>query len=335
MKILEKIFSVKNEYINNKKYKIITILGLKIKKTVSSKFIQINNEKYKRELTLDEKIFYLKTIFKNTLGYELNLNEPKTFNEKLQWLKLYDHNPLMTICADKYKIREYIEEKIGGDYLIPLIGVWDNPDEIDFDSLPNQFVLKVNWGSGQNIIVKDKTKLNIEEVKEKIKTWLKPESNHYYMGLEWGYKNIPAKIIIEKYIQQGGEPLQDYKFFVFNGVPKILSITIDSYDYSKMCINYYDMDFNLLPYTNSYPQAKYELKKPKHYEKMLEIINKLGNGFNFVRIDFYDTQERLYVGEFTFYPGCGLDKFDPIEWDYKLGEMLILPLKSQDEQEVK
>ena len=142
----------------------------------------------------------IKKQFKEALGYELNLENPKTYNEKLQWLKLYYHNPLMTKCADKYLAREYIKEKIGEEYLVPLIGVWDKVEDIDFNSLPKQFVLKVNWGSGQNIIVKDKSKLNIEETKNKLNGWLKPFSNHYYYSYEWQYKDIEPKIICEKNI---------------------------------------------------------------------------------------------------------------------------------------
>ena len=151
-KFLEKIFSVTNEHKNNRKYKVVNVLGIKFKKGQMSKFDKINTEKYHRELTLEEKRYYLQYQFKNALGKNLDLDNPKTFNEKIQWLKLYDDNPLKTTCADKYKVRDYVKDKIGEEYLIPLLGVYDNPDEIDFDSLPNQFVLKVNWGSGQNII---------------------------------------------------------------------------------------------------------------------------------------------------------------------------------------
>lgn len=275
-------------------------------------------------LTKEQERYILEKQFKWATGYKLNLDNPKSFNEKIQWLKLNYKNPLLTKCADKYAVREYVKEKIGEEYLIPLLGVWDSPDDIDFDALPNQFVLKVNWGSGQNIIVKDKSKLNIEEAKEKLRNWMKPECNHYWMGLEWCYKDIQPKIICEKYIEQIGGAVYDYKFFCYNGNPLNMYIAVDSYDYSIMCINYYDKDYNLLPFFKHYPNTEMPIKKPVFWDKMLELSRVLSQELPFVRVDFYDTGHQIYFGEMTFYPGCGVDKFEPVEWDYKFGDMIDL-----------
>lgn len=317
------------KYKNNFR-RIVNILGIKIKyknrkKYHSFLFEQIRkNLRFSPDLSLDMKKFYLIEMGKKSLHYTMNLDNPKTFNEKLNWLKLHYHNSLLTICADKYKMRSFVEKEIGKEFLIPLIGVWDNVEDIDFQKLPSKFVLKVNWGSGQNIICKDKSQLNIDEVKRKLKKWMEPQSNHYYYSFEWCYKDIRPKIIAEEYIEQLNSEVYDYKIFCFNGKPEILYIAVDSYDYKIMRINYYDTDFNLLPFIKHYPNTKEALQKPRFYKKMLEISKKLSKQFPFVRIDFYDTGSKVYVGEITFYPGGGLDAFEPYEWDEKLGNMMKL-----------
>lgn len=320
---LKKIFSIRNEYKNDRKYKVLNILGLKVKKRKMSKLDKINIEKYRRELTLDEKKYYLQTQFKNRTGYNLNLDNPKTFNEKLQWLKLYDHNPLMTICADKYKVRDYVKDKIGEEYLIPLLGVWDNPDEIDFSSLPNQFVLKVNWGIGQNIIVKDKSQLNVRDAKEKLRNWLRPESNHYYPGLEWSYKNIKPKIICEEYLEQLNGDLYDYKFLCYNGIAKNLFVVSDRF--RNKYIDFYDVNWERLPFTRVFNNSPKGINKPDNFDKLIQLSEKLAKPFTFVRVDFYSIENKIHFGELTFYPGNGVESFEPIEWDYKLGDLIELP----------
>ena len=272
--------------------------------------------------------YCLKEQFKRHLGYPLDLRHPKTFNEKLQWLKLHEHNPLITKCADKVAVRDYIKEKIGEEYLVPCLGVWDNPNDIDFDKLPNQFVLKVNWGSGQNIIVKDKTSLDITDVRNKLAAWMAPESNHYFAFFEWGYKDIKPKIICEKYIEESeNKPVSDYKFFCYHGQPKYMYVAVDSFNYKRMRINYYDCDFNKLPLTRHYPNTDYDIPKPKKWDRMIELSKILSEPFLFVRVDFFIVGNSLKVGELTFYPGAGLDAFEPTEWDYKFGNPLKLPLR--------
>lgn len=273
-------------------------------------------------LTKKQERYILEKQFKWATGYNLNLDNPKSFNEKIQWLKLNYRNPLLTKCADKYKVREYVKEKIGEEYLIPLLGVWDSPDDIDFESLPNQFVLKVNWGSGQNIIVKNKSKLNIEETKEKLRNWMKPESNHYYMGLEWCYKNIEPKIIAEKFMQQLNGDLYDYKFLTYSGKVKNLFIVSDRFN--KKYIDFYDREYNRLPFKRLYNNSPNGISKSNNFEKMIMLAEKLADNLPFVRVDFYSVESQIYFGEMTFYPGNGTEPFEPFEWDYKFGEMIDL-----------
>lgn len=273
-------------------------------------------------LTIEQEKYILEKQFKWSTGYKLNLDNPKSFNEKIQWLKLNYKNPLLTKCADKYTVREYVKEKIGEEYLIPLLGVWDNPDEIDFDSLPNQFVLKVNWGSGQNIIVKDKSKLNIIEAKEKLRNWMKSKNNHYWMGLEWCYKDIQPKIIIEEYMQQLDGDLYDYKFLTYGGKVKNLFIVSDRF--KNMHIDFYDREYKRLPFKRLYENSSSGIPKSNNYEKMIELAEKLAENLPFTRVDFYSVEDKIYFGEMTFYPGNGMEPFEPREWDYKFGEMIDL-----------
>lgn len=276
-------------------------------------------------LTEDEMRYCLEEQFKNTVAYPLNLDNPQTFNEKLQWLKLYYHrhpNPLMTKCADKVAVRDYIKEKIGEEYLIPCLGIWDNPDQIDFDKLPNQFVLKVNWGSGQNIIVKDKSKLDIDATKNQLAQWMKPEQNHYFHFFEPCYKNIQPKIIAEKYLNFTAD-LLDYKIICYNGVPQNLFVCSERC--TDLKVTFFDLDWKRLPFIRKYPSSKKEIKCPQHFKEMLKISKILAKPFPFVRVDFFCLKDKLYIGELTFFPGAGHEKFDPVEWDKKLGDLLVLP----------
>ena len=281
----------------------------------------------------------IKEQFRNALGYELNLENPKTFNEKLQWLKLYYHDPLITKCADKYLVREYIKETIGEEYLIPLIGVWDKVEDIDFDKLPNQFVLKVNWGSGQNIIVKDKSKLDIEEAKNKLRYWMQPTSNHYYYSYEWAYKNIKPRIICEKYINESEiSEAFVYRMFFFNRI--LYYINLDIPFYNKINNNVY---FKSLHYNSKW--EKFNLKtrdeifesniiKPQNLEYIINIAEQISRPFVFVRTDLYNIKGSILFGELTFYPNNGIGKFDPIKWDYKFGELLKLPKEKRQEYDI-
>jgi len=319
-----KIFR-KKRFPNGRRH--IYFMGVKIfsyQKRLSG-FDAVYNRRF--EGLTDKEIKYcLQEQFQRFAGYKLNLDNPQTFNEKLQWLKLYYHrhpNPLMTKCADKVGVRDYIAEKIGKKYLVPCLGVWDNPDDIDFDKLPDKFVLKVNWGSGQNIIVKDKSKLDIIDAREKLRQWMKPESNHYNCFFEWPYKDIKPKIIAEKFLDFGSD-LLDYKIMCYNGIPK--NIFVCSERFTNLKITIFDSKWKRLPVKRlCHPVSQKEIKCPERFQEMLELSKILAKQFLFVRVDFFCVKNKMYIGEMTFFPGAGIEKFEPNEWDKKLGDLLVLP----------
>lgn len=266
----------------------------------------------------------LKQWYKKRTGKNLNLGNPKTFNEKIQWLKLYDNSPLKTKLADKYLVREWIEEQIGSKYLIPLLGVWNNFDEIDFDKLPEKFVLKANHGSHWNIIVKDKSKLDKSKAKKKFDKWM-ARDYAFKAGLELQYKGIKPKIIAEKFIEDTNGELNDYKIMCFNGEPKF--VWVDCGRYSNHTKNIYDLDWNLQPFKMTYPISKTPIARPENLDKMIELAKILCKDFAFVRVDFYNVDGKIYFGEMTFTSMSGTDKFEPEKYDLELGNMLTLPEK--------
>lgn len=263
---------------------------------------------------------YLKLWYRYVTGEKLNLNNPQTFNEKLQWLKLYDRNPLYTKLVDKYEVREYIKEKIGEEYLIPLLGVWNNVSEIDFESLPNQFVLKTTHDSGGVVICKDKENFNIEKAKKFLSKHL--QNNFYYSGREWPYKNVKPRIIAEKYLDFD---IKDYKFMCFNGKMKCSFVCSERHT-NGLKVTFFDKDWNKLPFERVFPCSKDILDKPKMYDRMLIVSEILSTNIPFVRVDFYEIDNKIYFGELTFYPGNGIEWFNPKKWDYKLGDMINLDL---------
>lgn len=252
------------------------------------------------------------------------MKNPKTYNEKLNWLKLHDHNPLYTTLVDKFEVKSYVQKLIGG-YIIPTLGVWERFDDIDFDRLPNQFVLKCTHDSEGLVVVKDKNLLDKKAAKEKIESALK--QNFYYIGREWPYKNVKPRIIAEQYMEDhvDGE-LRDYKFFCFNGEPKLMYVASDrSSDHVKF--DYYDMEFNHVDLQQKYPNAYRPLRKPDSFDEMIRLAKKLSKGFPHVRIDFYEVDGHTYFGEFTFYHLSGFMPFRPSKWDDIFGEWLQLPLR--------
>lgn len=270
---------------------------------------------------------YLKIKFKLRIGKKLDLENPQTFNEKLQWLKLYDRNPLYTQMVDKYEARKYISKTIGEEYLIPLIGVWSKFDEIDFTKLPDQFVLKCNHDSGGLIICRDKSKLDIEEAKKKINKCLK--KNFYYLGREWPYKNIKPRIVCERFLSDDNiQELKDYRFFCFNGEPRLIAIDFSITDKSKTRRNLYDLEWNLIEGEISYPkELSKKVEKPKKLNEMIKLSRILAKDIPHVRIDFYYINEKIYFGEITFFHQSGLGKFQPEEFDDLLGGWIKLPQK--------
>ena len=254
-----------------------------------------------------------------------NLRNPETYNEKLNWLKLHDRNEEYTKLVDKYEVKEYIASIIGEDYIIPTLGVWNHFDDIDFEKLPNQFVLKCTHDSEGLVIVKDKSKLDKVAAKEKIEAALK--QNFYYIGREWPYKNVKPRIIAEKYMEDhvDGE-LRDYKFFCFDGQPKAMFIASDrASDHVKF--DYFDLEFNHLDIKQKYPHAQNTLRKPETFDKMIEFSKILSKGFPHVRVDFYEVDGRLYFGELTFYHFSGFMPFEPSKWDKTFGDWIHLPKK--------
>ena len=280
-------------------------------------------------LTEEKKIEILKEHFRNRVGYELNLENPRTFNEKIMWTKLYYQNPLITTCCDKYAVKDYVNAVLGPGYVVPTIASWEDPDDIDFDALPNQFVLKVNWSSGYNIIVKNKAELDYEETRRKLKQWMKPDRNSYYQFFNWGFKHMKPVVYAEEYLEQIAGQVYDYKFFTFSGEVKALFIATERNTQGSLTFDFFDRDFNYLPFTYGATHHANPLpEKPKNYDKMIELAEKLAKPFPFCRVDFYEVGDRIALGEMTFYSGGGMLDFDPIEWDYKFGEWFTLPPKT-------
>ena len=268
----------------------------------------------------DEK--YVRFIYKWCFKKKLDLENPKTFSEKLQWIKLYDHNELYTRVVDKYAVKEYIASQIGEEYIIPTIGLWSNFDEIDFEKLPQSFVLKCTHDSGGLVICKDKSNLDIKKARKKIVKSL--NRNFFLLGREWPYKGVKPQIIAEPYISDSNGELNDYKFFCFNGQPKMLFIASDRGIDTRF--DFFDMDFNHLPFEQGHPNSTKVLKKPDGFDHMKKLAMKLSEGFPEVRVDFYNVDGKIYFGELTLFHFSGFVPFEPEEWDEKIGSWLELPI---------
>lgn len=267
---------------------------------------------------------YLEMRYRQSFGKKLDLKNPKTFNEKMQWLKLYDRNPLYTSLVDKCAVKEYISAKFGQEFVIPTIREWDSVDDIDFSELPNAFVLKCNHDSGQLVICKDKSGLDISQAKAQLKCAL--NNDYYLMGREWPYKGVPRKVFAEKYVYDATSgDLKDYKFFCFNGEVKFFKI--DFGRFTNHHANYYDLEGNLLNFGEAnYPPRKHEhVIIPSTIGKMVEMAEALCGGIPFVRVDFYDVNGKILFGELTFYPASGFGHFIPEIADEELGRILDLP----------
>ncbi|MBQ4515412.1 MAG: glycosyl transferase [Clostridia bacterium] len=276
---------------------------------------------------------FLKLLYRINFGKKLNLDNPQSFNEKMQWLKLYDRNPIYTTMVDKYEVKQYVADKIGEEYIIPTLGVWDKFEDIDFDKLPQQFVLKCTHDSGGLVICRDKSKLDIDSARKKITRCL--ERNYFSSSREWPYKNVKPRIIAEKFMQESDENeltvkgLVDYKFFCFNGAPEWLYISKGLENHSTARISFFDLDGKEMPFRRrDYAPFDTELKLPENYEQMKKIAEKLAKEVNnaFVRIDLYSINNNIYFSEITFSPCSGMIPFEPEEWDLKLGEYIKLPI---------
>lgn len=266
---------------------------------------------------------YLKAVFKAETGYVLNLNHPQTYNEKLQWIKLYDRKPEYVIYADKYRVRDYIAETIGEKYLVPLIGMYKRAEDIPWKELPNRFVIKCNHASGQNIICKNKADLDIKSVEKQINIWLK--RNAFWGGREWCYKDIKPCIICEEFIEtRDGNTPDDYKFMCFNGVPRLIQVHHDRY--GEHTLDYYTPDWQRAKMKRADANTSSSLiPMPLNLGEMLEIATILSNDMYYARIDLYNVEGKIYFGEITMYPTSGFSAFEDYKDDLLLGSYLRLP----------
>lgn len=267
---------------------------------------------------------YLKILYWTILGQKLNLNNPTSFGEKIQWLKLYNHVPLYSILVDKIEVKKWVINRIGSEFVIPTLGVWDSPNEIDYNNLPDKFVLKTNHDSGGLYICKNKYMLNKSDVNAKLKKSLK--RNYYLDGREWPYKNIKRRILAESLLETfDGEEIKDYKFFCFDGVVKYCQVIQDRSTHET--IDFFDTSWHHMPFVGFNQKCSNSINcptKPDNFEKMIELAKILSEGIPFVRVDFYNIQGVIYFGEMTFYPAGGFGILKPEEWNEIIGDMINL-----------
>ena len=300
----QKILKAGIKYFTNKNYRFLINAG-------SGKYNSISDK------------VYLEKKFEAHMNQKLDFDEPQTFNEKLQWLKLNDRKSEYSMMVDKYAVRKYIADTIGQEYLIPLLGVWDSVDEIDFDKLPSQFVLKCNHNSGLGMcICKDKSKLNIDKVRRELRKGL--AQNYYLTGREWPYKNVKPRIIAEKYMEDCKEELSDYKVHNFNGIPKFILVCRDRFKNTGLTEDFYDDSWNHLDVKRPAYSNPGDQPCPSKLDLMLKLSKMLAKDIPFIRTDFYIIHEKLFFGELTFFPASGFSKFEPEEWDSTFGSWIDL-----------
>lgn len=268
---------------------------------------------------------FLKIKFRLEMGQKLDLNNPKTFNEKLQWLKLYNRKPEYTTMVDKYAVKYYVANIIGKEHIIPTLGVWNSVDEIDWSALPNQFVLKTTHGGGGGgvVICKNKAMLDKEKAKKRLQKSL--DGDIYLNYREWPYKDVPKRIIAEQFMSNNGKDLEDYKIHCFNGEPKFILVCSNRYGAGAMVDDFYSPDWELMDVRRpGHPKSEKASKAPEQLEQMLELSRILSKNIPFLRTDFYVIDNKIYFGELTFFPASGMSKFEPQDWDYKFGNYINL-----------
>lgn len=266
---------------------------------------------------------YLSMYYEVCIGKKLDLNNPKSFNEKMQWLKINYRKPNLTALVDKYEVKKYISEMIGEKYVIPTIGVWNKFEDIDFSSFPAKFVLKCTHDSGSIVICKNKDQFNIDKARKKLNTCL--NRNFYWTCREWPYKNVKPRIIAEIYMEEESEgELKDYKLMCFNGKFKCSFVCGERFSKEGLKITFYDENWNRMPFERHYPASDIEIPEPKNYKEMIRLSEILSKGFPFVRVDFYEIKGYIYIGELTFFPGSGFEEFKPEKYDYILGSWIKL-----------
>lgn len=271
---------------------------------------------------------YIKREFRYSLGYEPDLEHPRTFNEKLNWLKLHDRNPLYTQLVDKYEVKRYVAEKVGEQFVVPVIGgPWDSVDEIDFDALPEQFVLKCTHDSGGVVICRDRASFDREAAKAKLAKSLR--RNFYWVNREWPYKNVPPRIFAEKYLEDESGDLHDYKFFAFNGITRVFYIT-SGRSAGDRRTDFYDLRLNHLNLRDDDKNADVPPPAPARLEKMKGLADTLSRGIPCLRVDFYEIGGRVFIGELTLYYSGGFVPFSPREWDQLFGSWIDLPITNKN-----
>lgn len=267
---------------------------------------------------------YLKMRYYLCVHKRLNLQKPTGFNEKLQWLKLYYRDPSYEELVDKYSVKDHIIKQFPDLKVFPTIGMWERAEDIDFNALPVQFVLKCTHDSGSTIICKDKERFDTEKARIKLRHSL--ESNMFYPGREWVYKRVQPRIIAEPYFEDDdSEELKDYKLMCFNGEVKCCFVCSDRFSPEGLHVTFFDRDWNVMPFTRHYPLKKEGIPKPGCYDGMISLAEQMSKDMPFVRIDFYEIGKEVYFGEYTFFPGSGLEEFEPDEWDNILGNWINLP----------
>lgn len=267
---------------------------------------------------------YLRLIYLFIIGKPLSLKNPRTFNEKIQWLKIHDRNPRHTDMVDKLAVKDIVTKIAGSEYVIPTLKVYNSVEDIDLAELPEAFVLKTTHGGGSGgvVVCKDKSKLDLEAAKAKLLRSLLSKNSRYR---EWPYSNVPREIIAEKYMEDENGELRDYKFFCMNGEPKFLFMASGRMKEDALTFDFLDMDYKWLPVRNGHPNSKTPPQKPQNFDKMVELARKLSQGEAFVRVDLYNIRGKIYFGEYTFFHFSGLTPFEPEEWDEKFGDMIELP----------
>ncbi|MBO7303958.1 MAG: glycosyl transferase [Clostridia bacterium] len=269
---------------------------------------------------------YIKLVWFRKFHKFPNLKNPQTFNEKLQWLKLYDRKPIYSTMVDKYDAKKYVADIIGEEHIVPTLGVWDKFDDINFDELPNEFVLKCTHDSGGLVICRDKTKLDLVAAKKKIERSLK--TNYYWSGREWPYKNVKPRIIAEKFMsdENNVNSIMDYKFYCFDGEPKFLYVSTGMDDHKTARMSFITLDWDFAPFRRSdYSPFDTLPQKPTQFDEMIEHCRKLSAGHSFLRVDLYEINDTVYFSELTFSPCGGMMPLDPENWDLELGELIKLP----------
>lgn len=293
-------------------------------KLIKNPYVVFRLPRLQQRMRLLPDAVYLKLVYRARIGRPLNLNSPKGFNEKLQWLKLYDRNPLYTKLVDKAEVKPWVAERIGWEHVVPTLGVWDSFDDIDFGALPERFVLKCTHDSGGLAICRDLSTFDMAAARRKIERSL--ANNYFWSGREWPYKDVRPRIIAEEYLDPAGEQvgLTDYKVMCFGGQARC-EFTCTGRADGNLHVDFFDTEWNHMPFTRHYPNADVPPEAPERLKDMVAMAERLSEGMPFVRVDFYEVAGQYYFGEMTFYPGSGMEEFDPERWDEELGSWIELP----------